>query len=255
MNYQVQENFADAVENSIKIRGIGGYQMKICNNCSGENSQDSIYCEHCGEKLKAEEKINRESKKESNKKANIKWETYVPLYTNPVIVKGLMLAIGIPFGILILFLLFISKGDILGSDVKYAFFMIGLLFFFTFLLTMALYGGKYAPGFVLDEKGVINYTQDKQRKRNNLINGLLVFFGLFGGNVTAAGIGFIAESRQVMKILWKNVRDVKYDPKHNTILLKGGFAEKMAVFCTEENYFEVEAFIKMKLGKEKVGGE
>jgi len=225
--------------------------MKICNYCSGENPSDSAYCEHCGKKLKAEEKVNGES----DKKVKIKWETYVPLYTNPVILKGLMLAIGMPFGILILFLLFISKGDILGSDVKYAFFMIGLLFFFTFLLTMALYGGKYAPGFILDDKAVINYTQDKQRKRNNLINGLLVFFGLFGGNVTAAGIGYIAESRQVMKIKWKNVRDVKYDQKHNTILLKGGFAEKMAVFCTEENYSEVEAFIKMKLEPGKVGGK
>lgn len=221
--------------------------MKICNYCGGENLSDSAYCEHCGKNLKVEEKVNVEF----NKKANIKWETYVPLYTNPVILNGLALAIGLPFGILILFLLVISKGDIFGSDVKYAFLMIGLLFFFTFLLTMALYGGKYAPGFILDEKGVINYTQEKQRKRNNLINGLLVFFGLFGGNVTAAGIGYIAESRQVMKIKWKNVRDVKYDQKHNTIIIKGGFAEKMAVFCTEENYSEVEAFVRMKLEKRR----
>lgn len=217
--------------------------MKICNYCGGENLSDSAYCEHCGKKLNEELKTN----KESNKKVNIKWETYVPLYTNPVILNGLALAIGLPFGILILFLLIVSKGDIFGSDVKYAFLMIGLLFFFTFLLTMALYGGKYAPGFILDEKGVINYTQDKQRKRNNLINGLLVFFGLFGGNVTSAGIGYIAESRQVMKIKWKNVRDVKYDQKHNTIIIKGGFAEKMAIFCTEENYLEVEDFVKRKL--------
>jgi hypothetical protein len=217
--------------------------MKICNYCGGQNLLDSAYCEHCGKKLNEELKTN----KESNKKVNIKWETYVPLYTNPVILNGLALAIGLPFGILILFLLIVSKGDIFSSDVKYAFLMIGLLFFFTFLLTMALYGGKYAPGFILDEKGVINYTQDKQRKRNNLINGLLVFFGLFGGNVTAAGIGYIAESRQVMKIKWKNVRDVKYDQKHNTIIIKGGFAEKMAIFCTEENYLEVEDFVKRKL--------
>ena len=74
-----------------------------------------------------------------------------------------------------------------------------------------------------------------------------MFFGLFGGNVTAAGIGYIAESRQVMKIHWKNVRDVKYNPRALTIIIKGGFAEKMAVFCTEENYLEVEGYIKGKL--------
>lgn len=217
--------------------------MRICNNCNKENSQDAIYCEHCGEKIK--------DIKSDDYKSKITWETYVPLYTNPEILKGLFLAIGIPFGVLIVFLLVVSKGDIMGTDVKYAFFLIGLLFLLTFLLTIALYGGKYAPGFILDEKGVTNYTQDKQRKRNKLINGFLVFFGIFGESPTSAGIGFIAESRQVMKISWKNVRNITYDPKHHTILIKGGFAEKMAVFCTEENYSEVEAFIKMKMEKRK----
>jgi len=219
--------------------------MRICNHCNEKNPQDAAYCEHCGKELK-EPAIE-------NKKSCIKWETYIPLYTNPVILKDLGKAIGIPFGILILFLLWISKGDIFGSDVKYAFFIIGLMFFLTFLLTIALYGGKYAPGFIVDDKGVTNYTQDKQRKRNKLINGLLVFFGLMGGNYTAAGAGFIADSRQVMKIHWKNVRYAKYDPKRHTIIIKGGIAEKIAVFCTKENYSEVEEFIKMKLEKRKGG--
>lgn len=225
--------------------------MKICNHCNEKNPQDAIFCEHCGKKINELETEIEEEIEIENKKNALRWETYVPLYTNPLILKELGMAIGIPFGILILFLFVISKGDILGTDVKYAFLLIGLLFFFTFLLTMALYGGKYAPGFVVDEKGVTNYTQNKQRKRNKLINGLLVFFGLMGGNLTAAGIGFIADSRQVMRILWKNVRYIKYDSKHHTIVIKGGIAEKIAVFCTEENYSEVEAFIKMKLEKRK----
>lgn len=220
--------------------------MRICKHCNEKNPQDAKYCQHCGKEI-------TESVIENNNKS-ISWETYVPLYTNPVILKDLGKAIGIPFGILIAFLLWVSKGDILGSDVKYAFFIIGLLFFFTFLLTIALYGGKYAPGFIVDDKGITNYTQHKQRKRNKLINGFLVFFGLLSGNYTAAGTGFIADSRQIMKIHWKNVRYVKYDSKHHTIVIKGGIAEKIAIFCTEENYLEVEQFIKMKLEK-RTGGK
>jgi len=39
---------------------------------------------------------------------------------------------------------------------------------------------------------------------------------------------------------------VKYYPRLHTILVVGGFAEKIAVFCSYENYLAVEAIIKKK---------
>lgn len=109
---------------------------------------------------------------------------------------------------------------------------------------MIIYGGKYAPGFIVDETGIVNYTQTKHVKRSRIINGLLVALGAMSGDPTTMGTGMIAQSRLVMRLRWKNIRRVRYCPKRYTILVRGGYMEKIAVFCTPENYMEVEAMIK-----------
>ncbi|MHB1454951.1 MAG: hypothetical protein ACYCYM_13490 [Saccharofermentanales bacterium] len=174
----------------------------------------------------------------------IQWEISVPIFRNRFIMRGLALSSGIPFGVLILFLVIASGGDIADTDTRYALALIGMLFGLTILLILALYGGKYAPGFIVDNEGIINYTQEKQARKNKAINTLLVVLGLIRGNFTAAGTGLIAHSRQVMKIKWKNVSRIRYYPKQKTILVQGGFTEKIAIFCTKDNYAEVEKIIR-----------
>lgn len=174
----------------------------------------------------------------------LQWEIYVPIFKNRYILRGLGLAIGIPFGLLIAIIIIMSGGDVFGTDAKYALLLIGALFVLTFIFVMLIYGGKYAPGFIADSKGVINYTQAQQQKKNKIINGLLITLGLFSGNMTAAGTGMIANSRQVTALKWKHVRKVQYDPKRCIILLRGGISEKIAVFCTRENYAAVEAIVR-----------
>lgn len=195
------------------------------------------------------EKNNHISKNDSpplpgNK--NMAWEVKVSIFTNPIIVKEIGMAIGIPFFILISFLLIISKGDILGTDTKYAFFLIFILFLFTFILIMALYGGKYHAGFTIDSKGILNYTQKKQLKKNRILNGLLIFLGFLTGKPGVAGTGLLADSRQSVFIKWSNIRKVKFYPKSYSIIVRGGYTEKIGVFCTMENYQEVKSLIISK---------
>ena len=152
----------------------------------------------------------------------IQWEIYIKIFNNGLILKGLMIAIGIPFGVLIIVIIFLAGGDIIGTD------------------------AKYAPGFIIDDKGITNYTQDNQGKKNKIINTILITFGLYGGNFSAAGSGVIAQSRQVIKIKWKEIRKVKYYPREYTIIVRGNLNNKLAVFCTKENYGEVENMIKEK---------
>jgi len=180
---------------------------------------------------------------------NIQWEIYVKIFNNRFILKGLMVAVGIPFGLLVVAIIILSGGDIMGTDAKYALFLIGLLFIFTYILIMIIYGGKYAPGFIIDDIGITNYTQDSQGKKNKIINSFLIIFGLYSGNFSAAGSGSIAHSRQLVKITWKEINKVRYYPKHHTIIVKGGLTNKLAVFCTEDNYAAVEAAIKEKTNK------
>ncbi len=123
-----------------------------------------------------------------------------------------------------------------------------IAFLITYLLILIEYGAKYAAGYIVDDKGVTNYTLPKQAKRSRILNGILVVTGVISGRPSAAAAGLIAQSKQIMEIKWKNIRKVSYDPKRSTILIRGGLTEKIAVFCLDENYDRVEALIKARSG-------
>ena len=94
------------------------------------------------------------------------WEIDVPIFKNNVILKDLGIALGIPFGLLILILFIASGGDISASGIKYPLTLIGLLFIAGFLFIMVVYGGRYSAGYLIDKNGILNYTQRKQAKKN-----------------------------------------------------------------------------------------
>ena len=68
----------------------------------------------------------------------LRWETYVPIFRNRFILKGLGLAIGIPFAVVIAVIVISVRGDIAGTDAKYALGLILAAFVLTFLLVMVL---------------------------------------------------------------------------------------------------------------------
>jgi len=174
---------------------------------------------------------------------NINWTIRVPIFRNPIIMKQLGVAIGIPFGVLILFLI-IAKAT-------YALGLIAVLFLFTYLFILLVWGGKYDVGFELNKIGIHNYTLKNQAKKNRIINSLATVFGLLSGKPAVAGAGILAQSRQNLVIKWSSIRKVKFFPKSQTVMIRAGFAENIAVFCTPANYSEVESYIRFRLmGKE-----
>ena len=173
-------------------------------------------------------------------KYNLKWELKIPIFSNPIILKQLGIAFGLPFGILIIILIAINQEI---RYLAYFFVIIGLLFFLTYLAIMVLYRGRYDVGFVIDDKGVRCYTQKAQAKKNKTINSLAFIFGLLIEKPGVAGAGLLAQSRQDETIKWKNIKNVKYRPKQNMIFIKGNFAENIAVFCTKDNYEKVKSEI------------
>lgn len=177
----------------------------------------------------------------------IQWERDVPIFKNRFILKGIGLAIGIPFVGIFILITVLSKGDILGTDAKYIFGLIGIFSILVTLLIFALFCGKYVPGFIVDEEGIMNYSQQKQAKTNKLFNMLLIVFGLFRGSYAPIGAGYPALSRQRMKIEWKDMKKARYFPKQFAVVVQGGFTEKLVVFCTKNNYESVVQAIKEKL--------
>lgn len=186
--------------------------------------------------------MEREENHKENQIQKVEWVTSVPIFGNMIILRQLGLAIGIPFGLVILFL-FLSSSE---EQRIYAFYGAGLIvatLLLTYVFIQVVYRGKYEVGFVVDEKGIFSYTQQKQASQNKFINGITVILGMLSGKPAVAGAGILAQSRQRVMIKWKSIRKVKYYPKRRTIMVKGGFAENIAVFCTEENYAEVEKIL------------
>lgn len=175
---------------------------------------------------------------------DMKWKIKVPIFRNPVIVKQLGIAAGIPFGLVALVI-----GATSGWSVYtlYALGLIGALFFFTWLFIMAVYGGKYEAEFILDDGGALCRTQAKQAKKNRIVNTLTVVLGLLSGKPAVAGAGMLAGAGQSVYLRWNRVTRVRYLPGSRTILLRGGATENIGLFCKKDNYDLVEAFVKGKV--------
>jgi hypothetical protein len=182
----------------------------------------------------------------------LRWEIKIPLFKNMIILKELGLALGIPFGILIIMLLIASEGDLFVDGIAYPLIFIGIFFIAAFLFIMLIYGGKYDAGYVINSKGILNYTQEKQAKRNKIINALLVLTGIFSGRPSAAGAGILAQSRQAVFVKWKRIKRVKIYSKSKSIIVKGGFTERIALFCNDDNFELVRDII---LSKADLNGE
>lgn len=173
----------------------------------------------------------------------IQWQLSVSIFKNTVILKQLGLAIGIPFGLVVLVIGLASDKSVYTL---YGLGLITVLLLLTWLFMMALYRGKYEVEFVLDEKGVLCRTQTKQAKKNRIVNTLTVVFGFLSGKLATAGAGILAQSRQEVFLRWKHVTRVKYKPKSHTILLRGGLSEQIALFCADKNYPEIEKMVMLR---------
>ncbi|MBP6887883.1 MAG: hypothetical protein KBC20_07450 [Oscillospiraceae bacterium] len=170
----------------------------------------------------------------------VRWEISVPIFKDTTILKQLGLAIGIPFGLVALAIVLVSG---IRRDTLYALGLIAALLILTWLFIMVAYRGKYEAEFALDDKGVLCRTGAKQAKMRRIGNTLTVMLGLLSGKPAVAGAGMLAQSRQEVFLRWNHITKVKYKSQSHTILLRGGWTEQIALFCTQENYALVERFV------------
>lgn len=172
------------------------------------------------------------------------WESDVPLLTNPLVLKqmvivaagaGLMMAClltailaaagefqDIPIMLLISLLAAAGLGLLMG--------LASLLFF----------GNRIRVRFTLNDKGALWETVDKRA-----ITGarLAVLAGLLGGSPQTAGAGLLANARRVEFISWPEVAAVERNPRHLMIVLRGRGRPLMMLICRPDNYEQAAGYI------------
>lgn len=174
----------------------------------------------------------------------IQWINIVPIFKNGVILKQLLLAIGIPFGLVIFFILVLSGNS---RDSIYAVGLIISTFVLTYVFIKLVYGGKYEAEFTIDEKGVQCRSEEKQDKKNRIVNTLTVMAGFLSQKPAISGAGIMANVKSNIFIPWDKIKTVNYIDKENVIIVKGNLTENIALFCTRENYLEVKEVIRGKI--------
>jgi hypothetical protein len=170
----------------------------------------------------------------------LQWQNSVPIFRNTAILKQLGIAVGIPFGLVALVITVTSGRSVYTL---YALGLIGALLLLSWLFLMVVYGGRYEVEYILDDWGVLCRTQAAQARKNRIVNTLTVLLGFLSKKPAAMGVGILAQSRQEVFLKWNSVRKAAYKPESRTILLRGGWTEHIALFCTEENYSMVEQMV------------
>ena len=165
----------------------------------------------------------------------ITWTNKVSIFKNNLILKQLGIAMGIHFGILLTIMLI--------AGAYYGVLLVSATLLLTFIVVLIVFKGTYDVSYQIDSKGILCENQPMQAKKVKRRSALAVILGLCTRNYSAAGAGMLAGARTKQLISWKNIRKTKYNDPQKTILIKGGFGENIALFCTDDNYEIVKELI------------
>ena len=177
------------------------------------------------------------------------WQASIPMLSSSLIIKQLFVVFFVSSSCVLIFLLVLELVDgqlTLASAGKYllviTLIMIGL-FLLSVLSILIIYGNQYEVEYIVNEIGIKSTTVGKTKRKNTLINTLLVLSGKPG----PAGSGLLADSRQSELITWKRVNYYNANPTKQEIHLYHGKQALMLVRCTSENYTDVLQWIHQSI--------
>ena len=169
------------------------------------------------------------------------WVYELSFWRNPVILitvaKVLVLSLAVP--VVLAFVLGLENGiaeaeTLALTALAICGVILGVLLVVAYLVLGIIYGGKYQVLFKMDDKGVYHIQLKKQYDRAKAMGLLTALAGLAGGNLTAAGAGLLAASRQSMYTRFSEVRSIKFSPKRETIYLNGSLSRNQVYAPVED---------------------
>jgi len=169
------------------------------------------------------------------------WVYELSFWKNPVILitvaKVLMLSLAVP--VVLAFVLGLENGIAEAGTLALTVLAIcgailGVLLVVAYLMIGIIYGGKYQVLFRMDDKGVHHIQLKRQYDRAKAMGLLTALAGLAGGNLTAAGAGLLAASRQSMYTRFSEVRSIRFSPKRDTIYLNGSLSRNQVYAPIED---------------------
>lgn len=190
-----------------------------------------------------------------------RWYYEFPMMKNPGILFTVWKVLGISVGIVWLFMLVISMGDILRYGASSFLRLTGafLLILFVlmiigglaYLLVAALYGFTYIVLFEMDDHSVTHIQMPKQFGKAQALGWLAALAGLAGGNVTAMGAGALAASRNSSTSVFADVKEVKGERSRHIIRVNQ-MLNRNQVYAEDADYDFVWNFIASRCTAAKI---
>lgn len=240
----------------------------FCENCGKKRIADEAFCEGCGHPFPKTERILEPSisKEINEQKVTEKIEESVPVSTvetkgnitingtelqwmyafsfwkNPTILitvaKVLLISLFVPA----LFMFVITLNDGLSEAFNITIMILGfgiigmaILLAIAYPLLALRYGGTYFVLFKMDDKGVNHIQLDKQYKKAQALGFLTALIGLSSGNLTTAGAGLMAATKQSLYTSFKKVKSIKAVKSRNTIYVNETLTHNQ-IYATHEDF-------------------
>jgi hypothetical protein len=189
-----------------------------------------------------------------NKEKFIEWDYDIPILNNRFIMGGVGLALGIPFGLLALLIGGIFLKDYLDGGLLpdftgliYASVLLAVLILLSAVFILVVYQNKYRAHFKIDDQCVQFLTRASEKAKNTVINTISMAGNLAAGNLGAASAAFAAQHKQNGSIEWKEVDRLQVYEKQRVIRLRGGFGNRIDVYCHPEDFELVKRYINERV--------
>lgn len=182
--------------------------------------------------------------------SQMEWELGVPLATHPLMLASVAKAFGmvaILMSLLLSFLMAVSGGaDTIPMVVAMSFGISAAIMVVGLLASALIFGNRLTMRFSLDAKGARAEVIDRRATAVSIAN---IVLGTLAGKPGAVGTGLITLADSDRQASWRGLVTFAYYPRFRAIRLANSWRTVMILFCTPENYAEVEAFVRAAAAK------
>jgi hypothetical protein len=116
------------------------------------------------------------------------------------------------------------------------------------LIMLIVFGNRLNTRYSVSDKGILQETIDKVGKAGSR---LAVLAGILGRSPGTAGAGLIAMSQEAMALDWKGGFSLDPRPRRHMLIFRNAWRPVMEVYCTPENYAEVEALARQHMARHR----
>jgi hypothetical protein len=172
--------------------------------------------------------------------ATLRFETVIPLVTNPFLWADMLKVLGLVYVLLFGFMLWILR-DEPWDEVVPAWRVVTLCVLAVLALLqfvcLVVFRNGFGARFTLDAKGV-GYESGRRAARVG------TWIGILFRSPSVTGASLLAETQSTMLMPWKDVRKVTAFPRRKVITLSNSWRPVLRVYCPdEETYQRALAFV------------